>query len=132
MQSIRLPHRLFRRLSYITLCRTFFLDTELELSSGHVLILGEFGSTAFEGSITRVYKRSVSDLVTDEVVAGGYTNVKQLTHDLAMQYTRFIKEDDLVTIVEFEVFSADNENSGSNSGVQESKKLQGVTLKIAV
>lgn len=132
MQSISLPHRLFRRLSYITLFRTFFLDTELELSSGHVLILGEFGSAAFEGSITRVYKRSVSELVTDEVVAGGYTNVKQLTHDLAMQYTRFIKEDDLVTIVEFEVFSAENENSGTNSGEQESKKLQGVTLKIAV
>lgn len=132
MQSLNLPHRLFRQLSDNTLCLTFYMGTPPALVAGEVVIRSVYGGSGYEGRITQVYQRSVRDLTDDEVIAGGYRNVKQLTHFLAMEFTRFVNDDDLITIVEFEVPAAGHCEDSDSVNETESLKPQGYMYEIAV
>lgn len=105
MQVIKLNNKHFRKISAGDSYIAFFCHEEPKLRVGAISIGNYFDGTEFKGIITNIYSKPLSKLMPEELLAGGYQSSRLLSYDLAMQYTRFIKSDDIITLVCFTITS---------------------------
>ena len=119
MQKIRLTNKLLRRLPKNAVCNVFYFDSAQHLSIGDVIIVNQYNKANHTGHITQVYSKMVCQLTQDEVSKGGYLNVQDLTYELAMRYTRFIRDDDILTIVMLKVDNLDATQKSTEPEISE-------------
>lgn len=131
MQKIQLNKRHYQSIIPNESYNTFLCHEQSDYSTGTVTIGSYFNGAEHKGLITNVYSKMFSELSADELLAGGYANARLLSYDLAMQYTRFIEKDDIITIVCFTIPTEETDYETLEFESYRRGRLQSV-IKLAV
>lgn len=103
MQIIELNNRNFNKVTNGKSSIIFIEADQTNITDRDFLIVNADTNYAYNAITTQIYTKLVSQLTDKEAEMDGFNSVQELKNDLAMRYTRVIKEHEKVTVILFKL-----------------------------